>query len=716
MLLNNAIEIINSARLELGEIGLQITRNQQNGLNYTEEQKALESRLLWTYVILKVLDPILTIENDEITKILGDYDHEKINRMLLCLRSVSGASRKPLLSKILNPIGSRLPGGAAGSPGAAGANAYVYVGYADDDAGTGYSTSPTGKTYIAIKNSTVSLTPTAATFSGLWVKFVGEDGTEGDAGAAGTSQYIFQAWADDSSGGGFTLTFNSSKNYTAFLIKSTSTAPVVGDFAGLWSRYHGTNGTNGANGANGNTLLSGSGVPASGLGANGDYYIDTSDANRPLYGPKTLGAWGSPINLKGDTGADGAAGVDGAAGADGNSAYVYVAWADSSDGTGFTNSFDASKNYIAVKTSTIEILTPVVSDFTGLWTKYRGEGGDQYATTSATSLTIGTGVKHLFVDQDLAYITGQRALIALNDDPNSTMEGVVVSYDSSTGQLTVDIDDTSGSGTYAVWDVNLAGAIVGVGSQRAFYATLGSDQGSGGATQALSTTPAVVDAFDAVVSQSVGMTADATDNDITVDNNGSYVADFNATVSGTASADITFQLYKNGVAVSNALSRVLLDASGNPQNVSIHVVLEDIQQEDVFDIRAVAAAGTPNLLVQQGRFSIYTIGYVSSEQYKDFENLDIDTGTEVVDNFVASLGSAVEFKYMVKKGTAFRAGAIIAVWDGTNAPEHSEVGTTSIGDTSDLELNVDFSGGDIRLTATAASDDWIVKGKRTIIG
>lgn len=716
MLLNNAVEIINSARLELGELALQITRNQQEGNNYTDEQKRLQSRLLWTYAILNIIDPVITIEDDEITQILDDYDNAKLNRILLALRAVSGAGRKPILSGILNPIGSRLPGGEAGGAGADGDNAYLYVGYADDSIGTGYSSSPTGKTYIAFKQSNVALTPTAATFAGAWVQFVGGSGSAGAAGDDGTSQYLFQAWADDTSGTGFTLTFSASKKYTAFLVKDNDTAPVQADYTGLWTKYKGDDGAAGSAGTNGKTVLNGVGSPAAGLGANGDFYIDTSDANKPLYGPKTLGAWGAATNLKGDTGDDGAAGATGAAGADGSDAFVYVAYADSSDGTGFTLTFDPSKNYIAVRQASAEILSPVIGDFAGLWTKFRGEGGDRYSTTSSTSLTIATGVQHLIVDQDLAYSTGQRALIALNNDPTNKMEGTVVSYDAPTGQIVVDVDTIAGSGTYAVWDVNLNGAAVGVASQKAFYATLGTDQGSGGASQALSTTPAVVDAFDAVVAQSAGMTADATDNDITVDNNGSYVLDFNATVSGTASSDITFQFYKNGVAIANALARVLFDGSGNPQNVVIHLVQEDVQQSDVFDVRAVASAATPSILVQQGRFSMYTIGFINSEQYKDFENLDIDTGTEVVDNFLASLGSAVEFKYTVIKGAAFRAGSIIAVWDGTNPPEHSEIGTISIGDTSDLVLDVDFSGGDIRLKGTAASDNWIVKGKRTIIG
>lgn len=62
---------------------------------------------------------------------------------------------------------------------------------------------------------------------------------------------------------------------------------------------NGTNGTNGADGTDGKTVRNGSGAPSSGLGADGDFYIDTS-ANL-LYGPKA-GAWGGGVSLVGPTG------------------------------------------------------------------------------------------------------------------------------------------------------------------------------------------------------------------------------------------------------------------------------------------------------------------------------------------------------------------------------------------------------------------------------
>jgi hypothetical protein len=72
-----------------------------------------------------------------------------------------------------------------------------------------------------------------------------------------------------------------------------------------------------------NTILSGSGVPGKTIGIDGDFYIDTKNAN--LYGPKTNGVWKLTTSLRplptkssptlpGATGSTGATGTAGASG------------------------------------------------------------------------------------------------------------------------------------------------------------------------------------------------------------------------------------------------------------------------------------------------------------------------------------------------------------------------------------------------------------------
>jgi len=68
-------------------------------------------------------------------------------------------------------------------------------------------------------------------------------------------------------------------------------------------------------GPSGSSVLSGTGPPASSLGADGDFYIDTSVNS--IYGPKAAGAWGSAVPLVGPQGPTGATGPVGPQGIQG---------------------------------------------------------------------------------------------------------------------------------------------------------------------------------------------------------------------------------------------------------------------------------------------------------------------------------------------------------------------------------------------------------------
>lgn len=79
--------------------------------------------------------------------------------------------------------------------------------------------------------------------------------------------------------------------------------------------------------------------------------------------------------IQGPQGDTGASGAPGAAGADGASAFVYIAYASDDTGTDFTLTFDPALDYIAILSTTTEIVSPVVGDFVGLWKNYKGEQG-----------------------------------------------------------------------------------------------------------------------------------------------------------------------------------------------------------------------------------------------------------------------------------------------------------------------------------------------------
>lgn len=92
------------------------------------------------------------------------------------------------------------------------------------------------------------------------------------------------------------------------------------------------------------------------------------------------------------------------------------------------------------------------------------------------------------------------------------------------------------------------------------------------------------------------------------------------------------------------------------------------------------------------------------------QNTDVDTGTETVAEISSTTYTAAFFDYVIKNGTNVRAGIVSACHDGTtNNIEYNEVSTNDLGDTSDVTLSVDISGGNIRLLATTTSDNWSIK-------
>jgi hypothetical protein len=85
-----------------------------------------------------------------------------------------------------------------------------------------------------------------------------------------------------------------------------------------------------------------------------------------------------------------------------------------------------------------------------------GEDGDIYATTSTTTINLGTvtGQNAITVDSGLAYSAAQSIIIAY--DSSNYIEATVVSYTGTT--LTYHVTTVYGTGEYSAWDVNLAGA------------------------------------------------------------------------------------------------------------------------------------------------------------------------------------------------------------------------------------------------------------------
>ena len=83
--------------------------------------------------------------------------------------------------------------------------------------------------------------------------------------------------------------------------------------------WNGTSWTAVATAISAGTWWSGSGVPSSGLGSNGDMYLNLTGAGKgDVYGPKTAGSWGSAgMNVMGPQGNQGIQGVQGTQGIQG---------------------------------------------------------------------------------------------------------------------------------------------------------------------------------------------------------------------------------------------------------------------------------------------------------------------------------------------------------------------------------------------------------------
>jgi hypothetical protein len=69
---------------------------------------------------------------------------------------------------------------------------------------------------------------------------------------------------------------------------------------------------------------------------------------------------------------------------------------------------------------------------------------------------------------------------------------------------------------------------------------------------------------------------------------------------------------------------------------------------------------------------------------------------------------AAHFDYVIKDGTNFRTGTVMAVWDGESVV-HTDTSTNDIGDTLDAVFDVDLSGTNARLKFTVDAGTWTVK-------
>jgi hypothetical protein len=105
-----------------------------------------------------------------------------------------------------------------------------------------------------------------------------------------------------------------------------------------------------------------------------------------------------------------------------------------------------------------------------------------------------------------------------------------------------------------------------------------------------------------------------------------------------------------------------------------------------------------------------TTVYVSGSSLSYQENLVVDSAsTETIATVPIGICTAAFFDYVVSSGsTNIRAGTMMSAHDGASAT-YTDNSTTDLGDTTDVVLSVDVSGGNLRLLADTTSDGWIIK-------
>jgi len=143
------------------------------------------------------------------------------------------------------------------------------------------------------------------------------------------------------------------------------------------------------------------------------------------------------------SGTNGTSGVSGTSGLTGTSGSAGTAGASGTSGSAGTAGISGSSGSSGVAGTS-------------------GLSGDRYRTESVTEFTLGTGGT-ITVGTGLAFTTAQDIIIAY--DSTHHQVSMVTSYDSGTGILVFGApSETTGTGTYSDWTVNLNGAAGGNGT------------------------------------------------------------------------------------------------------------------------------------------------------------------------------------------------------------------------------------------------------------
>ena len=299
------------------------------------------------------------------------------------------------------------PTGAAGADGADGADG---TNGADGDDGTLWwngsgapadGTGSDGDYYIDTTNHAYYGPKAAGTWTGIGpYSLQGPQGIQGEQGEPGTPG-AGVSWEGEYNAG-TTYAENDAVEYngSSYIASGATTGDTPGVDA-VWVLWvekgdTGDTGAAGADGADGKSVLNGSGVPDSGAGVDGDFYIDT--ASSTIYGPKAAGAWGSGTSLVGPQGEQGIQGIQGEQGIQGVAGADGADGEDGSDAGPWTTGIGYSADAIVANSGTVYVCTNahtagsttepgVGASWATVW-DVAGDGHDAVTIVTANGLSL----------------------------------------------------------------------------------------------------------------------------------------------------------------------------------------------------------------------------------------------------------------------------------------------------------------------------------------
>lgn len=169
---------------------------------------------------------------------------------------------------------------------------YPWTRYADDDQGTGISSLPLGKAYMAVVwGKTANPSDNPADYAGHWQKVKGDDGVgaAGPKGDDGKTSYFHTAYADDVNGGGFSQS-PAGKSYIGTYSDFTEAdSTTASDYT--WALIKGAKGDTGPAGKDITSYASGTVLPSTVASENSQFWlVDTNNIAIKFY-KSTGSAW-----------------------------------------------------------------------------------------------------------------------------------------------------------------------------------------------------------------------------------------------------------------------------------------------------------------------------------------------------------------------------------------------------------------------------------------